>query len=257
MIRGIYTAVSGLITQEAKQDVVTNNLANANTIGYKTENLATKKFEDVLLSNYDKKVLGKNVKNNIGSISLGSKIDETLTYFSQGNIIDSDRETDFAINGRGFFTLQGENGRNYYTRDGKFNVDIQGYLVGSNGNRVLGENLSTGQREPIYVGNGKLSVDKEGNIAINNNVSHRFLMSDFENYNSLHKVGDNLYQGENPNFQGAFHIKQNALEASNVNVVNEMVNMMTVMRHFETNQKMIQMMDETLGKAANEVGALR
>ena len=84
MIRGLYTAVSGMITQEAKQDVITNNLANAYTTGYKTENLGIKKFDDVLIENYDKIVNGKNVKNVIGSLSLGSQIDGTSSSFSRG-----------------------------------------------------------------------------------------------------------------------------------------------------------------------------
>ena len=105
MIRGLYTAVSGLISQEAKQDVITSNIANATTTGYKKDNLAIRKFDDVLLSNYDKVVGGRNVRNVIGSISLGSKIDETDTDFEQGDVASTDLDTDFAIQGNGFFAV--------------------------------------------------------------------------------------------------------------------------------------------------------
>ena len=83
MIRGLYTAVSGLVTQEAKQQVITNNMANANTTGYKSDNLAVKKFDDVLIQNYDKMSAGRNVRNIIGSLSNGSRIDETNRFYSR------------------------------------------------------------------------------------------------------------------------------------------------------------------------------
>jgi flagellar basal-body rod protein FlgG len=108
MIRSLYTAVSGLITQEAKQNIVTNNMANANTVGFKSDNLAVKKFNDVLLENYDKKLNGRNVRNVIGSISTGSEIDGTETSFTQGTIDSTDKWSDFSIDGRGFFAVNKE-----------------------------------------------------------------------------------------------------------------------------------------------------
>ncbi len=113
MIRGLYTAVTGLITGEAKQSIVTNNIANANTIGFKSDNLSIKKFDDVLIQNYDKIVNGENTKNTIGSLSMGSKIDDLNTYFTQGVIQTTDKPTDFAIEGSGFFTVQRDNGISY------------------------------------------------------------------------------------------------------------------------------------------------
>lgn len=259
MIRSLYTAVSGLITMEAKQDVVTNNLANANTVGFKSDNLVMKKFDDVLIENYDKISGGKNVRNLIGSLSMGSKIDETLTDFTQGSIQSTDKDTDFAIDGPGFFAVQRNTGGNnqfFYTRDGHFRVSMQGYLVNDSGDRVLGVNSNTGALEPIFVGNGKISSDPNNNLLIDEKVAYRFNISDFNDYKALRKVGDNLYQGENP-VQGTGVVKQKSLERSNVNIINEMVNMMTTMRSFETSQKIVQAIDETLGKAANEVGTVR
>lgn len=256
MIRSLYTAVSGLITQQAKQDVITSNLSNSNTIGYKGYNLATKKFDDVMIQNYDKKVLGKNVRNEIGSLSLGSQIDETNTYYSQGTLKETDRDTDFAIQGNGFFTVN-KNGQNYFTRDGHFQIDMQGYLVNDSGDKVQGKNANTGAVEPIYIGNGKIATDAEGGIYVNGQKGYDFQIADFNDYKSLTRVGDNLYQGANPTYDTKTSVKQKNLEQSNVNVVSEMVNMMTSMRQFETNQKMVQMVDESMGKAANELGAVR
>ena len=260
MIRGLYTAVTGLITGEAKQSVVINNLANANTTGFKSENLSIKKFDDVLIQNYDKIVNGKNTRNTIGSLSMGSEIDDLNTYFTQGILQASDKATDFAIEGSGFFTVQRDNGienKNYYTRSGDFHIDGKGYLVTGSGDKVLGKNNQTNEAEPIFVGDGKLQADKYGNITINDESLYKFNTVDFEDYKSLKKVGDNLFEGTNPIENPSIAVRQNALEKSNVNVTNEITNMMTIMRNFESNQKVIQAIDETLGKAVNEIGTVR
>lgn len=256
MIRGLYTAVSGMITQGAKQDIVTNNLANANTVGFKSDNLSTKSFNEVLLSNRDKIVNGKNVKVNIGTLNFGSKIDEIATSFTQGSLDKTDKKTDFAIEGKGFFVIERNNGVNrerYYTRDGHFHINSQGFLVDDSGNNVIGINAQSGAEEPININTNSLNgfdmgVDKNGLVKMN------MMLVDFQDYNSLDKVGDNLYSGEGQQIAADGNIKQYSLEKSNVNVTREMIEMMTVMRTFETNQKIIQSLDETLGKAANELG---
>ncbi|MBV7272199.1 flagellar basal body rod protein FlgG [Clostridiaceae bacterium UIB06] len=259
MIRGLYTAISGMITQEAKQDVVTNNLANANTVGYKEDNLAITRFDDVMLQNYDKVVGGKNVRNEIGTLSLGSKVDSINTDFTQGMIQNTEKPTDFAIEGRGFFAVQRNDGVSngqYYTRDGHFHVNMNGTLVDDSGDTVLGRNLQTGQLGPINIGAEKFECDASGNISLNGTPMYKLYTADFNNYSSLKKVGDNLYQGDNAAPNNAV-VRQNSLEKSNVNVINEMANMITTMRSFETNQKIIQSLDETLNKAVNEVGSAR
>lgn len=264
MIRSLYTAVSGLITQEAKQDVVSNNLANANTVGFKGDNLSVKKFNDVLLENYDKVVNGKHVKNVIGSISMGSEIDGVNTSFSQGMIDNTDKWSDFAIDGRGFFAVSRNlNGNNntYYSRDGHFHVNSQGTLVTDSGDKVLAMKLSeTGQTigtaAPIQVNDKELKLAADGTFVLNGE-KYKFATADFADYNSLKKLGDNLYSGTNPIQDTQVSVEQNSLEKSNVNIMNEMVNMLTAMRTFESNQKMVQSIDETLGKAVNEVGTVR
>jgi flagellar basal-body rod protein FlgF len=256
MIRSLYTATSGLITQEAKQQVITGNIANANTVGFKADNLSISKFKDVLIQNYDKIENGKNVKNVIGSLSLGSKIDETNTYFTQGMLQQTDKSTDFGIEGGGFFAVQNQRGEVNYTRDGHFHVNTKGYLVTDSGDFVLGINSATNKIEPIKVDNSSIVSDYNNDIYLDGNRAYKFHVVDFDDYSSLKKIGDNLYSGQ-PNDSKNITVKQNVLEKSNVNVVNEMVNMMTVMRSFESNQKILQSIDETLGKAVNEVGSVR
>ena len=252
MIRGLYTAVSGLITQQSKQEVVTNNIANVNTVGFKSDKIALESFKEVLIQNYDGSS-GGGKKQELGGLSLGSRIDETITSFTQGVIEDTGNEKDFAILGRGFFTMA-RNGNRFFSRDGSFNVDNQGFLVSSTGDRVLGVNTSSNEITPIYVGKGNINLNNN-NIYIDNNLSYSFYTVDFDSYDNLEKIGDNLYSGEG-SFRANCEVKQNALEKSNVNVVNEMLEMMTVMRNFESNQKVVQIIDETLSKAANEVGRI-
>lgn len=260
MIRSLYTSVSGLITQEAKQNVITNNLANANTTGFKKDNLSVKKFNDVLIENYDKIVNGKNQRNIIGSLSQGSEIDGVDTSYSQGIIEATDNWTDFAIEGNGFFTVADKN-NTYYTRDGHFHVNSQGYLVNDSGYNVLGVPVDNygnpaGNPTPIQVGNEGINLQSDGTFTLRTG-RYRFNTVDFENYDELKKIGDNLYTGENAIESSNVSVNQNSLEKSNVNIIDEMVNMITTMRIFESNQKIIQSIDETLGKAVNEVGTVR
>lgn len=260
MIRGIYTAVSGLVAGEAKQSVITNNIANANTTGFKGENLAVKNFDNVLIKNYDKVVGGKNVKNVIGSLSMGAEIDDVDTDFTQGMFEATEKNTDFALEGKGFFTVQRDDGiskKDYYTRNGHFHVNAGGYLVNDSGDKVLGTNINTGAVEPIFVGNGDMVSDKFGNLRIDDVEKYKFTTVDFEDYKSIKKVGDNLYAGDNPIENETVFVKQQYIEKSNIDVGNEMINMMTVMRNFESNQKVVQALDKMLGKSVNELGRVR
>lgn len=264
MIRSIYTAVSGLINQEAQQDVISNNLANATTVGYKKDDLVGKSFKDVMMHNYDKVIGGKHVKNDIGMLSMGSKLDQSYTNFTQGVLESTNKSTDFALEGRGFFVVSRNSrvaggGKNLYTRDGHFHVESTGYLVNSTGDRVMGQNMRTGAIEPIYLENektgpSKMSCNDRGELFLGGNLKYKINVVDFDNYETLRKQGNNLYSGRNAKvFTGAI-VKQNYLEKSNVNVMEEVSDMMMTMRNFESNQKLVQSLDETLGKTVNEVG---
>ncbi len=260
LIRSLYTAVSGLITLENRQDTITNNMTNANTTGFKGDNLSIKSFDEVMIQNRDKVVNGRNVKQKLGTISLGAKIDSVDTAFTQGLLKNTDKKTDFAIEGRGFFAIEKQNNNGnevLYTRDGNFKVGNNGYLMTTNGDRVLGINKNTGNLEPIFVGADNILLDKNNNLFVGNVATHALATADFQDYNSLEKVGDNYYSGNNPIFNAEVYVSQGALEGSNVSITNEMVNMITTMRSFETNQKIVQTIDETLGKAANEIGSVR
>lgn len=253
MIRSLYTAVSGMIATENQQANVVNNMTNANTTGYKKDSLITKSFDEVLLKNQQK--LGKNLytTKKLGKMSFGVAMDEVHTHFDQGDLKETGSKGDFAINGNGFFAIQTGNGIKY-TRDGQFNVNNQGYLVNTSGDQVLGKNNATGALEPIYVGGSDFVLDANNNIVVNGVATQKIAVADFADYTKLKKAGDNYFNtDEQPTYVNP-DVRQRFLESSNVNILNEMVDMISVMRNFETNQKVVTYIDDTLEKAANRVG---
>lgn len=254
MIRGFYTSVSGLITLQNEQDVITNNIANVNNTGYKKRELTKQSFEDVMISNRQKLLGDKYVRNDIGNLNLGVKVRDVETVFTQGSFKSTDNMTDLAIDGRGFFVAQNGN-KEVYTRDGNFKINQQGYLITSDGCEVLGINNTTGAKEPIYVGDKKFSLDGENNINIDGiGVTDKLLTADFNNYSSLKPLGENYITLDTPIYNTKVKVAQNVLESSNVDPSEEMVKLMEVKRQFETNQKFVKMQDETLQKATTELG---
>ena len=257
MLRGMYSSISAMINLQANQSVISNNMANINTIGYKSETLVSKSFDEIVLSNKDRYINGEGKRQQIGSLNPGVKIDETVTNYSQGTIVDTESDTDFAILGDGFFTVGDNDGNTAYTRDGVFKVDSKGYLVTSSGENVLGVNQITNRVEPIYVGNKKVSVDNNNNLLLDSKISYKFSIVDFENYDGLNKVGQNLFTGENPIGTNNYKIQNRAKESSNVDMIDVTSALMANLRAFEANQKVVQIMDSTLSKIANEIGVVR
>jgi flagellar basal-body rod protein FlgF len=254
LIRGFYTSVSGLIALQNDQEVTTNNIVNVNNTGYKKRELTKSSFEDVMVSNRQKLLGDKYVKNDIGNLNFGVKVNDVDTVFTQGSFKATDNMTDFAIDGRGFFVAQNGN-QEVYTRDGNFKINDQGYLITNDGCKVLGINNTTGAREPIYIGNSKFSLDSDNNINIDGvGTTDKLLTADFQNYNKLEPIGDNYSTLDSPIYNAKVNVRQNCLESSNVDPSTELVKLMEIKRQFETNQKFVKMQDETVQKAATELG---
>lgn len=251
MIRGLYTSAWGMLTQANVMDVITNNLANANTTAYKKDGVVVKAFEQMLTQHIEN--TNNKVKSNpsIGNMSLGASVTEIYTDFSQGMIEKTDNPLDMMIQGPGFFTVLSEkDGQVRYTRDGSFTWSTEGYLVTKDGDLVLDEN-----HNPISFTDFK--VDEQGNLLQSDQIIGKILITNFSNPNTLKKVGHNLYEAsEASNFDNNFkpHILQGVVERSNVSAVDEMINMISCMRAYETNSKAVKTHDELLAKTVNEVG---
>jgi len=249
MVKGLYTAYTGLINQQNRLDVVTNNLANATTTGYKKEGTTSQSFDSLMAIKINDPTNG-NMNQNIGPISLGVKIGENYRDYSQGSFKNTSGSYDFALSGNGLFSISFTNKSGQestmYTRDGSFQMAQDGSLVTKDGDYVLG------QDGPIVLPtNATISVDETGGIYADGKYVDKFAITDFEDNNYIQQYGENLYSAVDgaTKKDATATVMQGYLEMSNVNVVSEMVQMITISRAFESNQKVMNAIDETLQKA--------
>jgi flagellar basal-body rod protein FlgG len=253
MVRALYTSWTGLRNEEKRMDVVTNNMANADTTGFKKVDATAQSFDRKLAVKINDQTEGANVIRGVGGVTLGVKIGETYYDMSQGNFKETDSQYNFAIGGDGFFTISqtDKSGTEHirYTRDGDFTVTKDGYLVTKDGDYVLGEGNSRIQIPGADT--ATISVNSLGEIYEDNNYIATLQLTDFENYDYLSSYGENMYDAVDGATTKAADatITQGYLEMSNVNMVTEMVDMIAITRAYETNQKMMQTVDSTLEKA--------
>lgn len=260
MIRGLYTSGWSMMAINKQMDTITNNLANANTNGFKKDIAVFESFPDMLTRRINDIRSASAPGGNIGDMTLGQDVAEVFTEYIQGGTLKTDALTDLSIkdSGTAFFAVRvpGENGgadQEMYTRDGAFIIDSLNRLSTKDGYPVLGRNGI------ITVQNEAFTVQPDGTIVQNGQVVDTLQIRDFNNPETLRKYGNNLVQttpetAERP-FRG--EVLQGYLEESNVNVIKEMVNMITAMRAYEANQKVLRTHDETLQKAVNEIGAVK
>ena len=258
MVRSLYTAYTGMRNEEKRLDVISNNMANANTNAYKAEGSTARAFSQVygVKINDDSEVY---TQRGIGKMSLGVRIGETYRNWNTGSFRETGNTYDFALSGDGFFTvlMTDKSGQEHirYTRDGAFTVTADGYLVTKDGDYILDE---SGETIQLPTDQGKPVVDEYGNITVNGEEIAKLGIVDFEDYDYLEKYGENLYDaiGGATKKDSSASVLQGVIETSNVSIVDEMVNMIAVTRSYETNQKMIQTVDGMLDKAVNTVGRL-
>lgn len=257
MIRGLYASGWSMIANNRKMDVIANNLANVNTTGYKKDSVIFESFPDLLAQRVNDYRSASNPSGRIGTMQLSSDVGEIFTYYQQGQLISTDNILDFAINdeGNSFFTVietapDGTVVRELYTRDGSFAINSQGILVTKEGYPVMGENGL------IILQDRDFTVERDGTVIQDGAVIGRLLIRSFANTETLRKVGSNMVERTDETQEQAFNgeVLQGYLEQSNVNIIKEMVDMITVLRAYEANQKILQTHDDTLSRAVNDVG---
>lgn len=255
MIRGLYAAYTGMINQQKRLDTVTNNLANATTTGFKREGLTSKAFDQMLTIKI-KDLSVPYINEGIGRMSLGVKIGENYTDYNQGSFRETGNTYDLAIDGKGFFAIaftdKAGNETIKYTRDGEFTTDVDGNLRTLEGDYVQGE----GGNITIPTESARIFIDTNGDIYADDVYVDTIEIVDFEDYNYIKKYGENLYDlvEGGREIDTTAGVRQGYLEMSNINVVKEMVEMITISRAYESNQKLIQTADDMLEKSANQVG---
>lgn len=250
MLRGLYLSATNMLVQRKKVDVITNNIANMDTTGYKADSLIARSFEDMLLQRVgDPATRGGSAQ--VGNLNTGVHIDEVITSFDEGSLEPTDRPGDMAITGDGFFTVSTTAGERY-TRNGSFSLDRDGYLITGDGNRVSGTNGFIKVTSPDFI------VDEKGNVLNADGTSAGTLkIVSFADMTGLRKVGNGLFINEtNQATQAAKNaiVRQGYLESSNTDITSEMLDLMSASRTFETSQRMVKMIDETLNRAVNDIG---
>jgi len=256
VVRGLYTAWTGMANEQKRLDVISNNLANSATVGYKKEGVTSQSFDEQLtikIKDRSEMITGERI---IGSMSLGVKVGEVYTDYSGGSLRETENAFDFAIDGDGFFqvAVTDREGETHirYTRAGSFHMTRDGYVVNSEGNHLQGESGDV----MVPTDAGEILVDIDGSIYADGEYVDKINLFDFEDYNFLKKYGDVMYEPVDgaTEKEATGLIRQGYTEQSNVNVVTEMVNMIAITRAYETNQKVIQTVDQTLENAANSIG---
>jgi flagellar basal-body rod protein FlgG len=227
MERGLYIAASGMLSEMVRQDQIANDLANASTPGYKSDRATQKSFGDILLAN---SITGQTV----GPLGLGSQIDSIVTDTTPAPVRDTGEPLDFAVQGEGWFGVQTPQGVRY-TRNGQFGVSPQGTLIDSMGNQVMGKNGG-----PVSV--GPTGRPDPTQLAVFNVTNPR-------------KIGNSYVTGAAAG-QATGLARQGALESSNADPSRSMVDMIASFRAFESGQRVIRTIDETLAKASNVVGGM-
>ncbi len=252
MFQGLYKATSGMLTQSRNLNVISNNMANVSTPGYKSERYLATTFREVLISR-----IGNKDKSNpvpIGNMSMIRASDETVTDYTNTGYYPTRNALDFAISGDGFFCVQSDNGV-VYTRDGSFTLDDQRYLTLPTIGRVLGVN-----GQPIRLDTDRIQVTSDGTIYSEdgNQRFGRLRIVDFQDYDSqLIKTTGDVFLAPNGGAQAAGNgtkVVGNALEYSNVDVVEEMTQMMSSQRALQSSSQVLKMYDQLTGKIVSQLG---
>ena len=280
MIRGLYTGASGMQAQQHRMDALANNLANVDLTGYKRDTSVHKAFPEMLIRRFNDDGVHQFPIGSVdsapivGKLGTGVEYNESFTVFSQGSLKETSNPFDLAMDGDGFFAIQTNDGERY-TRNGSFILGKEGYLLTKEGYKVMGEN------GPIQIKLNNFTIDKQGRIfqngALSDNPQRLVTMEendwaetelvdnlkvvrfDGNGNRFLKKQGSSLWT-DTPESGSAFitalndrpKVLQGFLEASNVNPVTEMVNMIEVNRAYEANQKVITSQDGLLNTLINK-----
>ena len=273
MIRGLYTSALGMMSSMQRMDIITNNMANVDTTGYKRDHVISHAFSDQLITRLNdpgmmRMILNLNSDPIVGRINPGVFVDDVFTVFQQGPMQHTGNTLDLALQGEGFFVVMrggyvnGENGENglngngngnggerLFTRDGAF-VLHNGMLMTITGERVQGLNGN------ITLPNGYIAINENAQIFVNGEYVDTLLLTNFSDLHSLRKMEDNLYNISEHSEEipaTGVRVHQGFLEGSNVNIVQEMVQMITASRAYETNARMLTAQDGTLQQAVNNI----
>ncbi len=257
MMRSLWTAATGMAAQTTNVDVISNNLANVNTAGFKRgrANFQDLMYQQIKSPGAEASAAGTQLPSGI-QVGLGVKTASIEYVFSEGSFQQTNNPLDIAIQGKGFFQVQLPNGEIGYTRSGSFSRDAQGQLVTANGDVVQPAITLPADTLNVNIGqDGTVSVEQAGSVST---VVGQLQIVDFSNPAGLSHLGSSIFQATNasgnpltgnPGENGFGGLGQGMLEMSNVNMVDEMVSLIAAQRAYEMNSKSVQAADEMLQNA--------
>lgn len=258
MFKGLYTAYTGMINEQNRMDTMTNNLANVTTVGFKKEGSTSQSFDDILTVKIKDASVGLSNVRRTGIDNPGVKVGENYVDYTQGSFRLTENTYDLALSGDGFFAIEftnkaGETSTKY-TRAGNFTLNKEGFLTTEEGDYVLDVNNRRIKLDTLK----ESAIGQDGTIEQNGTAVAKIRVVDFEDYNYLHRYGETYFEP----LEGAQITNSDAdiisgyLEMSNVQSVQEMVNLISITRQYESNQKIIQTYDSTMDVAVNQLGRL-
>jgi flagellar basal-body rod protein FlgF len=249
MIRGLYTAASGMVAAMRRMEFVTNNLANTQTVGFKQDRSALSTFDEVMILQDGS--ISTPGTHELGELGMASVAEEPMIDFTQGSLQETGRALDFALEGPGFFTVQTPDGVRY-TRDGGFTRDALGRLSTTEGDLVLADDGN-----PITIPGGRLIAGPDGTLSVEGEVIGRLGIVEFSLEQPLRKTGNNQFaprvDGDAPTPAVASAVRQSFVESSNVDMTGAQTTMMELQRAYQASQRLIQYQDEMVGRAVNEI----
>ncbi len=248
MIRGLYSSATGMLTTQKQTGTIGENMDNIRNPGYREEQNIVTSFPSLLLQRL---ASGNGAeKVSIGGMGTGVQADRIAMKLSPGLVVETDQPTDVALVSEGFFVVQTLAGERF-TRNGHFELDETNRLRTTAGNLVLGENGEIGPLGPNFL------VEYDGTIMDNGQVVDRLRIVDIKGTELQREGKTTLYNTTEiptPIARDAIQMRQGAIEESNVSVNDQMVKMVVAMRAYEANQRILQIQDQALDKAVNEVG---
>lgn len=253
MIRALYSAASGMSAQQTNLDTIANNLANANTTGFKARRA---QFQDLMYQNLQQPGAAAGQQTVIPSglqVGLGTRTAANEISFAQGNFTQTQNPLDVAIQGSGFFQVKLPSGELAYTRSGGFQVDRNGNLVTGDGSAVQPQIVIPSQAQSVTIaGDGTVSYSLPGQTAAQQ--AGQIQLANFTNPAGLNSLGKSLFQpteasgdpivGNPGGAEGLGTLLQGSTEQSNVSVVDEFVNLIVAQRAYEANSKVVKAADE-------------
>ncbi len=262
MIRALFSAASGMNAQQMNVDTIAHNLANANTVGFKSRRT---QFQDLMYQNIIQPGAAAGSQTVVPTglqIGLGTRPSSNEVIFSQGNFQQTDNPLDMVIQGKGFFQVRQPSGELAYTRAGQFHLDRDGNVVTGEGDPLEPQITIPAQAQAITIAaDGTVSYTQPGQTA--SQIAGQIQLANFANPGGLNSIGNSLFtptdaSGEatvgNPGGQeGLGTLMQGYLEGSNVSIVEEFINMIVSQRAYEANSKVVKAADDMLSQINNVI----